>query len=70
MPNPKRKHTRARRDKRRAQNWKLEVKNLSVCPSCSAMILPHRICPECGSYGGKVVLAKKEKKKDQGQDSK
>lgn len=65
MPNPKRKHTRSRRDKRRSQNWKLEVKNLVVCKSCGAMHLPHRICPECGAYDGKIVMPKKEKKKEE-----
>ncbi|PIS47479.1 MAG: 50S ribosomal protein L32 [Elusimicrobia bacterium CG08_land_8_20_14_0_20_51_18] len=64
MPNPKRKHTRARRDKRRAQNWKLELKSLSVCPHCGAMHHPHRICPSCGYYNGKIVMPKKEKKKE------
>jgi large subunit ribosomal protein L32 len=61
MPNPKRRHTRARRDTRRAQNWKLEVINLSKCPNCGAARLPHRICPACGYYKDRVVLAKKDK---------
>lgn len=70
MPNPKRKHTASRRDSRRAQNWKLELKSLSGCPQCGAMRLPHRVCPSCGSYNGKVELPRKEKKKEEEQQGK
>ncbi|MBU1038132.1 MAG: 50S ribosomal protein L32, partial [Candidatus Omnitrophica bacterium] len=31
MPNPKRKHSKARRDKRRSANSKMYASNLSVC---------------------------------------
>ncbi len=27
------------------------------CPSCSEACLPHRVCPHCGSYGGKQILS-------------
>ncbi len=64
MPHPKRKHTRARRDSRRSQNSKFELKSLSSCESCGAMRLPHRICPSCGSYKGKVEMPIKEAKKN------
>ncbi|MFA5161106.1 MAG: 50S ribosomal protein L32 [Elusimicrobiales bacterium] len=62
MPNPKRRHTRARRDTRRAQNWKLVVGSLSKCPNCGVNRQPHCVCPSCGYYKDKVVLPKKEKK--------
>jgi large subunit ribosomal protein L32 len=64
MPNPKRKHTPARRDSRRAANWKLETKSLSSCPQCGAMRLPHRVCAACGTYNGKIEVVRKEKKGD------
>ena len=64
MPNPKRKHSPARRDSRRAANWKLETKSLSSCPACGAMRLPHRVCAACGTYNGKIEVVRKEKKKD------
>ena len=71
MPNPKRKHTPARRDKRRSQNWKLEVKSLSACAQCGALRLPpHRVCPSCGVYNGKLEVAKKVKKTEEGKDQK
>ena len=28
--------------------------------SCGEMIKPHRVCPKCGSYKGKNVVAVKE----------
>ena len=65
MPLPKRKHSKARQDKRRSANSKMYAANLSVCPNCKKMRLPHRVCPHCGYYNGKpvvVVKAKEEKK--------
>jgi len=65
MPNPKRKHSKARRDKRRSANSKLYGQTLSTCANCGKAKLPHRICPHCGYYNGKpIVIAKvKEEKK-------
>ncbi|MBI2870358.1 MAG: 50S ribosomal protein L32 [Candidatus Omnitrophica bacterium] len=51
MPNPKRRHSRSRRDKRRSQ-WKLAPVALSLCPQCGALKRPHRVCPSCGFYRG------------------
>ncbi len=34
---------------------------LVECPHCHAMILPHRVCPECGYYEGRQVLVFEEK---------
>lgn len=66
MPNPKRKHTRSRRDSRRASNWRLETAGRSACKQCGGEHVPHRVCPHCGFYGGELVLPKKEKKKQSG----
>ncbi|MDD5496143.1 MAG: 50S ribosomal protein L32 [Candidatus Omnitrophica bacterium] len=65
MANPKRKHSKARRDKRRSANSKMFFGNLSVCPECKKLRMPHRVCPHCGYYNGKpvVVIEAKEKKK-------
>jgi large subunit ribosomal protein L32 len=70
MPQPKRRHSRARRDKRRSSNWKIELGGLSKCsnPACGKMRPPHTICPHCGFYNGQLVLAPKAKKKDQGKE--
>lgn len=67
MPNPKRKHTRSRRDSRRSANWKLEAASASKCenPECGRVRLPHTVCPSCGWYGGKLAVAPKTKKDKQ-----
>jgi large subunit ribosomal protein L32 len=56
MANPKRRHSRQRRDKRRT-NWKIKTNSLSVCPQCKSAKLPHRVCPTCGYYKGKEVVS-------------
>jgi large subunit ribosomal protein L32 len=28
-----------------------------TCSNCSALIPPHRICPQCGHFKGKEVVA-------------
>jgi large subunit ribosomal protein L32 len=63
MPNPKRKHTRMRRDMRRA-NWKLTSQNVGACPRCGAAKMSHMVCPECGFYKDELVITKKEKSKE------
>ncbi len=71
MPNPKRRHSKARGRNRRG-HWKVEVSQLSVCPQCKAPKMPHRVCLACGSYDGRMVVdfeaekarkAEKKKKK-------
>lgn len=62
MPNPKRKHTPHRRDCRRSANSKLDTPNSSKCSNCGAPKMPHKICPDCGFYNGKLVVPKKVKK--------
>ena len=61
MAVPKRKMSKARRDQRRA-NWKLEAPGFVACPQCHEAKMPHRVCPECGYYDGKEVIAHKEAK--------
>lgn len=57
MPNPKRRHSKARRDRRRTHD-SLEVMSASICPNCGAPKMPHRVCPGCGFYRGKKTVAK------------
>jgi large subunit ribosomal protein L32 len=59
MPNPKRRHSKARRDSRRAHDH-LKLPGLSLCPHCQASKQPHRVCPHCGHYKGKPVIAVEE----------
>jgi len=55
MANPTHRHTRSRRDKRRA-NWKLSMPNVVLCPECQEPTLSHRMCPSCGTYRGKKII--------------
>lgn len=59
MPNPKRRHSQARRDKRRAHDA-LERPPASICDNCGEAKLPHRVCPHCGHYRGREVVEVKE----------
>jgi large subunit ribosomal protein L32 len=61
-PQPKRKLSRGRRDRRRAHDA-LEAQNLVQCSNCGEMRLPHNVCPNCGHYKGKEVLNLEEDKK-------
>ena len=56
MAVPKRKTSKARRDKGRA-NWKLSVPGMVECPQCGALKLSHRVCKACGTYKGKEVIS-------------
>ncbi len=54
MPNPKRRHSKARKNKRRAHDH-LTGPALGKCPQCHETKQPHRICPHCGYYKGREV---------------
>lgn len=54
-PLPKRKTARARQGERRS-HLHLTAPNLTECPECHEKHLPHRVCPNCGTYRGRQVL--------------
>jgi large subunit ribosomal protein L32 len=54
MAVPKRKQSKSRRDKRRA-NYKLSAPVVVECPHCHQPKRPHRVCPTCGTYRGREV---------------
>jgi len=58
MPNPKRRWSKSRRDKRRT-HYKAVAPTLSVCPNCGEPVLAHRVCVACGYYAGKSVMIPK-----------
>ena len=70
MPNPKKKHTRSRRDMRRSHNSGVELPQLVACPNCKAPRLPHNVCPSCGFYKDRVVVAQKTKAKAENNEAK
>jgi large subunit ribosomal protein L32 len=55
MALPKRKTTKAKRDSRRA-HWKGTPPTYSECPQCHQPKLPHRVCGNCGYYGGREAI--------------
>lgn len=55
-PLPKRKMSKSRRDKRRAHDH-LSLRHLVLCDECNEYKPAHQVCPHCGSYHGREVLA-------------
>ena len=54
MAVPKKKTSKARRDKRRATHA-ISAPSLTVCPQCHKPVRPHHACRECGHYRGREV---------------
>jgi large subunit ribosomal protein L32 len=54
MPNPVKRHSKSRRNKRRSHDF-LKFPATSVCPQCNEPKMPHHACPSCGSYKGREV---------------
>ena len=57
------KHTSRSKVRRRRSQLYLKEQNLVRCRQCQELILPHRLCPNCGFYRGKKYLEFKPKKK-------
>jgi large subunit ribosomal protein L32 len=55
MPNPKRRHSKSRTSKRRANDF-LTPPVLGECPNCHEKKPPHQACPHCGHYKGRAVM--------------
>ena len=56
MAVPKRRVSKARRDKRRSNVWKLSAPALMTCQKCGELKSPHRVCKNCGYYNGREVI--------------
>ena len=61
MAVPKRKVSKARRDKRRSSTWKLATPGMVKCPNCGELVLNHHVCKSCGMYDGEQVLVVEDK---------
>jgi len=59
MIGPKNKSSKGRRNKRRAQSFRIAKATLATCPTCNELKLPHTICKMCGHYK-KVEYIKKD----------
>ena len=53
---PKKKVSKARQGNR-AAHYRLRAPSLSRCPQCHSVKQPHRVCPRCGYYNGRLVVA-------------
>ena len=60
MAVPKQRQSKSRRNKRRANHDKTTAPNLTPCPSCGEPKLPHRVCPNGGTYRGREVIVTDE----------
>lgn len=59
MAVPKRRTSKAKRDKRRSHDA-LAVPTRTNCANCGGSKMPHRVCPNCGNYRGRVVIEGEE----------
>ncbi len=59
MAVPKKKMSRSRTRRRKA-SWKLDRPRTSTCPQCHSPKLPHRACPNCGTYRGREIIPETE----------
>ncbi len=60
MAEPKQKLSRSRSRKRKGTKI-YKPTALTKCPKCQSKILPHHVCPVCGTYKGRQVLDVKAK---------
>lgn len=56
MAVPKRKMSKAKSRSRKASAWTLEAPARGACPRCGAVKVPHRVCGDCGWYGGRQAI--------------
>jgi large subunit ribosomal protein L32 len=63
MALPKKKHSQRMTRTRRSANDKVTVPSAAYCSYCGETKVPHRICPHCGYYKNRQVVAVKEYQK-------
>lgn len=57
------KHRRSRKSgAQRRAHWKARAVTLVACPQCHQPMRPHRVCANCGYYGGREVVKPPEEK--------
>ena len=56
MAVPQNRVTRSRRNMRRAHDA-LSAANPAECPECGELKRPHHVCPSCGHYDSREVVA-------------
>ncbi len=61
MAVPKKKTSKARRDRRRANHDRMDAPAVSACKECGSPMRPHCACSTCGTYRGRQVIEIQEK---------
>jgi len=56
MAVPKKRMSRTRRNRRRANHDRVTTPGLITCSNCGEKMLPHRVCPACGHYKGREII--------------
>lgn len=56
MAVPKRKTSKARKNKRRSNVWRMDAPAFSTCTHCGQIKVPHRVCGHCGYYRDRQVI--------------
>ncbi|MBW1666612.1 MAG: 50S ribosomal protein L32 [Deltaproteobacteria bacterium] len=59
MAVPKKKKSKSRRDMRRSHDH-AKLNSTTLCPQCHEPVLPHHVCPNCGSYRGRTIIKTEE----------
>ncbi|PIP21659.1 MAG: 50S ribosomal protein L32 [Candidatus Nealsonbacteria bacterium CG23_combo_of_CG06-09_8_20_14_all_40_13] len=55
MAEPKKRLTKSRSGNRRSHIAK-KPNQLATCQKCKSKILPHHVCPVCGTYKGEKII--------------
>jgi large subunit ribosomal protein L32 len=56
MAVPRNRHSNARKNSKRSHMAK-KPKNVSNCPNCGVLRMPHRMCPFCGHYANRAIIS-------------
>ena len=61
MAVPKRRTSHSKQGMRRSHHH-LTATQIQFCTNCNEPVLPHRVCPNCGYFQGRIVVIAEEKK--------
>lgn len=56
MPTPKKKTSRSVRGMRRSHDA-MSATTVINCKNCGSLVKPHFVCPSCGYYKGREIVA-------------
>jgi large subunit ribosomal protein L32 len=59
MAVPKKRKSKSKRNMRRSHD-SINMQGVTTCPHCHEPVLPHHVCPECGTYKGKTIVETEE----------